>query len=102
MGKDPSLMLAGAAPYAHLPAGHQESWADAFRNVIADCYEWVRTGTQSDLVCTFADAHRHCCVIEAMLRSADAGGVWQDVNVGNAPNEAFAPVTSSLEAEVQR
>jgi len=102
MDKDPNLMLAGAVRYAHLPGGHQEGWADAFRNVIADCYEWVRSGTKSDLVCTFADAHRLCCVIEAMLRSADAGGVWQDVDFGNAQNEAFAPITSRLEAEVQR
>ncbi len=44
IGKDPSILSADAAPYAHLPAGHQEAWADAFRNVIADAYQWIREG----------------------------------------------------------
>ena len=30
--KDPSLLAAAARPYAHLPGGHQEAWADAFCN----------------------------------------------------------------------
>jgi predicted dehydrogenase len=79
MGKDPSLMLPGAVGYAHLPAGHQEAWADAFRNVIGDVYQWVRTGEKPATVCTFADASRTCSVIEAMLRSYELGGVWQEV-----------------------
>jgi predicted dehydrogenase len=80
MGKDPSLMLPGAMEYAHLPAGHQEGWTDAFRNVIADVYEWVRTGEKPPTVCTFADADRICRIIEAMLKSYDAGCVWQEVD----------------------
>ncbi len=79
MGKDPSLMLPGAVGYAHLPAGHQEAWADAFRNVIGDVYQWVQTGEKPATVCTFADASRTCSVIEAMLKSYELGGVWQDV-----------------------
>jgi predicted dehydrogenase len=79
MGKDPALMLAEATQYAHLPAGHQESWSDAFRNVIGDVYDWVRTGRKPATVCTFADAHRTCRIIEAMLKSHEAGGVWQPI-----------------------
>ena len=80
MAKDPSLMLPGATQYAHLPAGHQEGWADAFRNVIADVYEWVRTGNKPATICTFADAQRTCLIIEAMLKSYQAGCVWQCVD----------------------
>ncbi|WP_260706669.1 Gfo/Idh/MocA family protein [Edaphobacter flagellatus] len=79
MGKDPSLMLPAAAAYAHLPAGHQESWSDAFFNVVADIYHWVRTGERRATVCTFANAAHVTQVIETMLKSHAAGGVWQDV-----------------------
>ncbi|AXC10408.1 Nucleoside-diphosphate-sugar epimerase [Acidisarcina polymorpha] len=81
--KDPALMSGEAKSYAHLPGGHQESWADAFRNVIADAYDWVRAGAdpaaKAPTVCDFANGHRVCCIIEAMLRSNAAGGVWTSV-----------------------
>ena len=80
MCKDPSMMLGGAAQYAHLPAGHQEGWADAFRNVIHDAYEWIRTGERPVAVCTFAEAVRPCLLVEAMLKSHEAGCVWQRVS----------------------
>ena len=38
LAKDPSLLSPGAARYARLPGGHQEGWADAFRNVFDDIY----------------------------------------------------------------
>ena len=96
LAKDPSLLTPEARAYAHLPGGHQESWADAFRNVIADIYAEIRAaggslgnGTnqadddsatqRSSTVCTFADAAHTVAVIEAMLRSAAAGSVWQEV-----------------------
>jgi predicted dehydrogenase len=89
MSKQPSLMLPGAMSYAHLPAGHQEGWADAFRNVIGDVYEWVRTGEKPATVCTFADAHRTCMIIEAMLKSYEAGCLWQPV--GESSDENLVP-----------
>jgi predicted dehydrogenase len=79
LAKDPAALLPGARAYAHLPGGHQESWADAFRNVIADIYDWVRTGERRPTVCTFADGYRMTCVIDAMLRSNAAGSVWTPV-----------------------
>ena len=83
MGKDPSLMLPEARAYAHLPGGHQEGWPDAFFNVIADIYRWIRdgggAGTKPPTVCTFADATHVSEVIDAMLKSHAAGGVWQKV-----------------------
>lgn len=86
MCKDPALLVPGAREYAHLPAGHQESWGDAFRNVIGDVYEWVRTGQKPFAVCDFQNAYRTCRIIEAMLQSHAAGGVWQAV----APSSTVA------------
>ena len=91
--KDPSLLTADARAYAHLPGGHQESWADAFRNIIADIYTAIGTAIRSRenggaehaptqlpaTVCTFAHAAHTVAVIEAMMASAAAGGTWQDV-----------------------
>jgi predicted dehydrogenase len=76
--KDPSLLMPAAAAYADLPAGHQESWADAFRNVIADIYSVIRDNNRQKTatLCTFADAYRTSCVVESMLESHARGGVW--------------------------
>jgi predicted dehydrogenase len=78
--KDPSLMLPEARRYAHLPGGHQEGWATAFRNVIADIYEWVREGgkpgAQREAICTFAQAARTVNLVDCMLESHERGGVW--------------------------
>jgi predicted dehydrogenase len=85
LAKDPSLMLPEARAYAHLPGGHQEAWADAFRNVIADAYRAIRRGacsvpaTSSTTLCSFANATHTACVVDAMLRSHALGGVWQTV-----------------------
>ena len=83
IGKDPSLLSPDAARYARLPAGHQEGWADAFRNVIADAYQWIRDGARPQArpaaLATFADGYRSDLLVEAMLASHAAGGVWQKV-----------------------
>jgi predicted dehydrogenase len=79
MAKDPSLMLPEAAKYAHLPGGHQEGWADAFRNIVGDIYEWISSGQKPVTVCTFADAQHVGAIVEAMLKSHEAGGIWQSV-----------------------
>ena len=83
VGKDPSILSAQAAPYAHLPAGHQEAWADAFRNVIADAYQWIREGARPQArpaaLATFADGYRSDLLVEAMLASHAAGGVWRKI-----------------------
>lgn len=83
IGKDPSILSADAARYAHLPAGHQEGWADAFRNVIADAYQWIREGAKAQArpaaLATFADGYRSDLLVEAMLASHAAGGMWHKV-----------------------
>lgn len=78
--KDPALLAGDARRYAHLPAGHQEGWADAFYNVIADAYRWIAQGgapkARPAPLPTFADGYRSARLIEAMLRSHAEGGVW--------------------------
>jgi len=81
--RDPAGLDPTARRYAHLPAGHPEAWADAFRNLIADAYDWISHGatpaTRPPALPTFADGYRNSLVIDAMLRSHAAGGVWQAV-----------------------
>jgi predicted dehydrogenase len=83
LGKIPALLSPEARAYTHLPGGHQEGWSDAFFNVIADIYAWIRQDGQSEArpatLCTFADATRTCQLIEAMLESHALGGVWQTI-----------------------
>ena len=83
LAKDPALVLTDAARYVHLPGGHQESWADAFCNVIRDAYEWVHAGGAPEakpaMLPTFEDGYRSTCLVDAMLRSHAAGSVWQPV-----------------------
>ncbi len=83
--KDPSLLNDAGQRYAHLPGGHQESWADAFANVMRDIYEFIAAGhAPSDAhppaFATFADGYRANCLIDAMLTSAKSGGSWTDVS----------------------
>jgi predicted dehydrogenase len=83
MAKDPSLVSAEARPYVHLPGGHQEAWADAFCNLIRDAYAWIGNGgapeTKPAMLPTFEDGYRSTCLVDAMLRSHLAGGIWQQV-----------------------
>lgn len=89
--RDPALLDASARAYAHLPAGHPEAWADAFRNLMADAYAWIRQGgtpqTKPAALPSFADGYRNSLVIDAMLRSHAAGGVWTDVEAIPEPQQ---------------
>jgi predicted dehydrogenase len=81
LAKDPSLLLPGARAYAHLPGGHQEAWADAFCNVMRDVYGFIASGARPDAVkppafATFEDGYHSACVVQAILESHRAGGVW--------------------------
>lgn len=83
IAKDPSLVSRDVLPYVHLPGGHQESWADAFRNLMGDAYQWIREGGHPEAkpapLPTFEDGYRSTCIVEAMLRSHAAGNVWESV-----------------------
>jgi predicted dehydrogenase len=81
--KDAELLVEAAQRHMRMPAGHQAGWADAFFNIVADAYEWIRAeaapATRPPATATFDDGYRICCVIDALVRSHAAGGVWQKV-----------------------
>ena len=84
MVKDPSLVSPDVVRYTHLPGGHQESWADAFFNLMRDAYAWIREGAPHDakptMLPTFDDGYRSTCLVDAMLKSHASGSVWEPVN----------------------
>ncbi len=83
LAKDPSLVLPEALRYTHLPGGHQESWADAFSNLMRDAYEWIAAGGAPEakpaMLPTFEDGYRSTRLVDAMLRSHAAGSAWTTV-----------------------
>jgi predicted dehydrogenase len=83
--KDPSLMDAEVRHYAHLPGGHQESWADAFSNLMRDIYGFIADGRKASdahppAFATFEDGYRANAIVEAILESAKKGSVWTKVD----------------------
>ena len=83
--KDPSLIDAEVRGYAHLPGGHQESWTDAFANLMRDIYGFIAAGKKATdahppAFATFEDGYRANCIVEAILDSAKKGSVWTKVN----------------------
>jgi predicted dehydrogenase len=83
--KDPSLVDDVARKYAHLPGGHQESWADAFANLMRDIYGFIAEGKKASdphppAFATFEDGYRANCIVEAILQSASKGSVWTKVD----------------------
>jgi predicted dehydrogenase len=84
LAKDPALMGPAARPYAHLPGGHQEGWADAFANVIRDIYTDIANGgarapQRPPAFATFEDGYRVACLVDAVLESHRHGGDWTKV-----------------------
>jgi predicted dehydrogenase len=81
--KDPALVSDAARPYARLPGGHQEAWADAFCNLMRDIYGTIAAGPPyrplPPAVATFEDGYRVNAIVEAILESAGSGGVWTRV-----------------------
>ena len=83
--KDPSLLYSEAGKYAHLPGGHQESWADAFANLMRDIYGFIAEGRKASdphppAFATFEDGYRANCIVEAILQSASKGSAWTKVD----------------------
>jgi len=84
MQKDPGLIDAEVRHYAHLPGGHQEAWADAFSNLMRDIYGSIASGKKPTdplppTFATFEDGYRANAIVDAILDSAKAGGVWTTV-----------------------
>lgn len=80
LAKDPALLSPAARPYAHLPGGHQEAWADAFCNVMRDIYSVIRGERAArPAMATFEDGYHSACIVDAVLASHTRGGVWTKV-----------------------
>jgi predicted dehydrogenase len=81
--KDPALLDADVRRYAHLPAGHQEAWADAFCNVMREIYRCIVEGPPypalPPIAATFEDGFRANRIVDAILESAADGGAWTRV-----------------------
>lgn len=79
--KDPSLAGPEARGYMRLPGGHQEGWADAFFNVMRDIYGVIRQpgAPRPPAFATFDDGYASALLVDAVLRSQAAGGVWTPV-----------------------
>lgn len=83
--KDPGLMDPEVRHYAHLPGGHQEAWADAFSNLMRDIYGFIAAGKKATdphppAFATFEDGYRANAIVDAILASSRAGGVWTKVS----------------------
>lgn len=83
LAKDPSLLDETVRSYSRLPGGHQEGWADAFRNVMDDIYSTITGGRsvskRPPAFATFADGLRAQRIVDAVLASARGGSVWTTV-----------------------
>jgi predicted dehydrogenase len=78
--RDPALLSEPAARLVHFPAGHQEGWPDALRNLMDDFYGAIREGRgAAETVASFADAHR---VMQAVDAIAESGRTGEWVEVG--------------------
>jgi predicted dehydrogenase len=82
--RSPERLSAGARQLARLPAGHNEGWADALRNLMAAAYATVRgdRGAEAEAAAplpTFEDGVRHIAFVEAALQSA-ASGRWVTID----------------------
>ncbi|HUK89595.1 MAG TPA: Gfo/Idh/MocA family oxidoreductase [Blastocatellia bacterium] len=87
--RDPSLLDEEVRRYARLPGGHNEGWADAFRNLMGNIYSAIldRTNSASKSTSaseapgfpTFEDGYRANCIVDAIVRSSQDRSVWADV-----------------------
>jgi predicted dehydrogenase len=81
--RDPSELHPDAARLAHFPAGHQEGWPDALRNLFIDFYGAVAAHRDGEAYqptfASFDDAARVQATVEAVVRSS-ASGTWVDVD----------------------
>ncbi len=81
LAKDPALASAEVRRYMRLPGGHQEGWADAFANVMRDIYAAILdpAAPRHPALATFDDGYASAILVDAVLRSHAAGGVWTAV-----------------------
>ena len=76
--KDPSLLQAGARPFADLPGGHSEGYDDTFKQVFRRFYESIENPQAAPEYPLFSDGLRQLRIVEAEIESSRAHA-WVDV-----------------------
>lgn len=75
LAKDPGLLSAGARALAAYPGGHQEGYADTFRQLFRAVYAYIAAGdlrAPRDFPC-FEDGLRESLLCDAVLESSRSG-----------------------------
>jgi predicted dehydrogenase len=67
--RDPSLLGLQAQTAASYPGGHNEGYADSFKQCFRCFYSSILAGEPGRLFPTFADGHREILLCEAILKS---------------------------------
>jgi predicted dehydrogenase len=69
--RDPALLGDLARPAADYPGGHNEGYADSFKQCFRAYYDYIRAGDfdAPPTFPTFADGHREVAICEAVLQS---------------------------------
>jgi len=83
--KDPSLLDANAQQFSCLPGGVPEGYSDPLFHILEDIYaRIVGRGNSQDgppsAFATFEDGFRINCIVDAMIKSHNDGGVWTKVD----------------------
>ncbi len=85
MTRDASLLDESVGRYVNLPGGHNEGWADAFKNLMSSIYSFIAEeydplkDTDKIDFPTFEDGYRANCVVDAIVRSNVDRSVWTKV-----------------------
>jgi predicted dehydrogenase len=66
--RDPALLHASARRWAGTPGGHNEGFADTFKQLFRAVYETIECGKAAEYP-TFADGHREVVLCEAIIKS---------------------------------
>ena len=73
-GASPALLRSPANRYAATPGGHNEGFADTFKQLFRAVYEYIEGGDRETRPFpTFADGHREVVLCEAILQSQREG-----------------------------
>jgi predicted dehydrogenase len=73
LSDDPGLLTPEAAAAVHFPGGHIEGWPDAFKNMMANFYAYLRDGKRPGVdpcnFATFYDGANIMFIIDAIVQS---------------------------------
>jgi predicted dehydrogenase len=87
--RDPTRLTPEAAPYATLPAGHPQGFADCFEAFVADVYRSIEAGAPVAGLPGFDAGARGVRLTEAVLRSGREESSWVEIE------DEVVPMTSA-------